>query len=365
MILMNNFKKEYTDIKPSIDKAIFTTLNKGFHILGPSVNKFENEFARYIGATYCVSVANGLEALQIALMAVGIKPGDEVLTVSNSAVATSLAIGNLGAVPVFVDIDEYYHMDISKIEEKITKITKAILPVHLYGQTADMKGILKIAKKYKLKVIEDACQAHGAEIEGRKAGTFGIVGAFSFYPTKNLGGYGDGGAIVTSNKEIYTAARKLRNYGSEKRYYHSIKGLNSRLDELQAAILSVKLAHLPRYIKKRNEIALIYLENLKDVKQISLPKIRVGALHSFHLFAIEAQNRTELMDFLVKNGVQTLIHYPLPIHKQICYTEYNNLVLKETEKVSKRVLSLPIHPYLSNKEAYRVCKLIKNFYENK
>lgn len=360
---MNDFKKEYKELKSFVNKAIDESLKSGWHIMGPMVEKFEREFASYVGARYCISVANGLEALQIALLACDIKSGDEVLTVSNSAVATTLAISHINAVPVFIDIDEYHHMDANKIEEKITNRTKAILPVHLYGQATDIQKILNIARKHKLKVIEDACQSHGAELDGKKAGVFGMASAFSFYPTKNLGAYGDGGAIITNNKKVYETARKLRNYGSDKRYYHSLKGLNSRLDELQAAILSVKLKRLSGYIAKRNTIAKIYLDNLKNVSEITLPQIRTNALHSFHLFVIKAKKRNKLMGYLKKNGIQTLIHYPLPIHKQQCYQEYNNLSLPVTEEESRSILSLPIHPYLTKKEVLKVCLYVKKFYE--
>lgn len=364
MILMNDFKKEYKALEKDIKHALGDVLDSGWYILGPRVEAFEKEFAVYNGAKYCIGVASGLEALQIALMAVGTKHGDEVLTVSNSAVATTLAITNLGAVPVFIDIDEYYHMDVTKIEEKITQSTKAIIPVHLFGQTANMKKIVRIAKKHNLKVIEDACQAHGASLDGLMAGTFGDAGAFSFYPTKNLGGYGDGGAIITNSKKIYEKSKMLRNYGQKNRYYHEIRGLNSRLDELQAAILSAKLPMLNSFIVKRNKIADIYYSQLESVKQINLPKVRKNALHSFHLYVIHTERRDALMSYLKDNHIQTLIHYPVPIHKQECFREYNRIKVEKTEKIAGKILSLPVHPYLSEREVLRICKLIKKFYEH-
>ena len=363
MILMNDFQKEYKVLRLDINKAIESVLKSGWHILGPRVKRFEQEFASFIGAKYCVGVANGLEAIQIALMACGIKANDEVLTVSNSAVATALAITNIGATPVFVDVDKYHHMDVNSIEDKITDKTTAILPVHLFGQVANMEAIIRIAKKYKLKVIEDACQAHGAELNGKKAGVFGSASAFSFYPTKNLGGYGDGGAIITNDRKVFEMARKLRNYGSDVRYIHTLKGINSRLDEIQAAILSLKLKKLNSFIKNRNKIANLYFENLKDIDQITLPLVRKNSYHSFHLFVVMAKNRINLMEYLKEKGIQSLIHYPRPIHKQKCYAEFNKLNLPITEDNSNVVLSLPIHPYLTKKEVLTVCRHIKNFYK--
>lgn len=365
MIPMNDFKKEYVQSRPQMLKAIDQTLQSGQYILGKNVKKFERNFAEYIGARYCIGVANGLEALQISLMALGIGKGDEVITVSNTAVATALAITNAGAKPVFVDIDDYYHIDVNKIEEKITKRTKAIIPVHLFGQVVDIVGLLKIAKKYNLKVIEDACQAHGASYKSKKAGVFGDAGCFSFYPTKNLGSYGDGGAITTNSKKIYEKCKMLRNYGQKDRYHHAIKGLNSRLDEIQAAILNEKLKELDFLNKKRNELAKLYFQSLKDVPQIIRPKIRPSNYHVFHLFVIQAKNRGSLIEFLKNHGVESLIHYPIPIHKQKCYQEYNNLSVPKTEKFASKILSLPINPFINKNEVLKISKLIKEYYKNK
>ena len=365
MIVMNDFKKEYKAVKPLINDAIKRCLESGWFILGKEVTTFEKQFADYLGTTYCVGTANGLEAIQITLMALGIKKGDEVITVSNSAVATSLAISNIGAIPVFADIDDYYHMDPKDVEKKITKKTKVLLPVHLFGQTAHIKHLRQLAKKYRLFLVEDACQAHGAKQNEKYAGTFGIAGCFSFYPTKNLGGYGDGGAIVTNNKKLYEKIIMLRNYGQKNRYEHLVKGLNSRLDEMQAAILGAKLPTFNQQIQKRNELATIYLHELRNIKEIQLPKTRDGAYHAYHLFVINAKKRTSLQQYLKDHGVQTIIHYPIPIHKQICYKEYNTISLPKTEHAAKQILSLPLHPFLTKKEVITVCEIIKSFYAKK
>jgi len=364
MILMNDFKKEYLHYKPSIDKAIQEVLDSGWYILGEQGKAFETEFAAYIGTKYAISVGNGLEALQIALMALGIGKGDEVLTVSNSAVATALAISNLGATPIFVDIDEFYHIDTTKLEAHITPQTKAIIPVHLFGQTVDMDSLNEFAKKHNLAVIEDACQAEGASYKGKKAGALGTMGAFSFYPTKPLGAYGDGGAITTDSEELYNKCVMLRNYGQKDRYSHEMKGLNSRFDEIQAAVVRVKLRELDSLNQKRNKLAQLYMKELADVSQIVLPKVRENTQHAFHLFVIQAQNRDGLMQHLKENGIQSLIHYPIPIHKQKCYEEFNNLKLEKTEEFAKTILSLPMHSFMEQEEVLKVCKEIKNFFNN-
>lgn len=361
---MNDFKKEYASIKPEIDVALNRMLESGWYILGHEVEEFEKAFATYQETEYAVGVANGLDALMISLMALGVGKGDEVLTVSNTAVATVLAITNAGATPIFVDVDENYLMDVTKVEEKITSKTKAIIPVHLFGQMADMETLTEIAKKHNLVIVEDACQAHGAKQNGKKSGSIGITGCFSFYPTKNLGGFGDGGAIVMNDKELYEKCKMIRNYGQRNRYYHEIKGINSRLDEMQAAILSVKLNHLEEYVSKRNEIAHMYTKQLADVKQIKLPQTPEGNYHAFHLYVIEAENRDGLLKHLIDNEVASLIHYPVPVHKQECYEEFNNVSLPNTEKFSKTILSLPIHPFLTEEEVTKVCNVIKSFYKN-
>jgi len=364
MIVMNDFKKEYNFFETEINKAITNTLESGWYILGKNVEDFERNFAQYIGTKYCIGVANGLEALQIALMALGIGKGDEVITVSNSAVATVLAITNSGAKPVFVDIDEYYLMDVEKIEEKITPRTKAIIPVQLFGQMANMKRLKQIAKKHNLKIIEDACQAHGALQNGKKSGSIGSLGCFSFYPTKNLGGYGDGGAITTNSKKLYEACKMLRNYGQKNRYYHKTIGMNSRLDELQAAILNEKLRHLDEMIDRRRTIADLYTKLLQGIKEIALPKPGKNNVHAYHLYVIRTKKRNGLQEHLKRKDIQSLIHYPVPIHKQECYREYNKISLPKTERFSAEVLSLPIHPFITEEEVEKVCNEIRSFFQS-
>lgn len=362
MIVMNDFQKEYNVIRKETTKAITDCLASGWYILGAQVQDFEKAFASYIGSTYCIGVANGMEALQIALMAKEIGPGDEVITTAHSAVATALAISNAGAKPVFVDTDQYHHLNINGLEKHITPKTRAIIPVHLFGQVVAIKEFQKLAKKHNLVLIEDACQAHGASFNGKMAGSFGDLGCFSFYPTKNLGGYGDGGAITTNSKELYEKCKMLRNYGQINRYEHLICGLNSRLDELQAAILLVKLKHLDNFILKRNIVAGWYRQELQDIAEISLPRVRNGATHAYHLFVIETEKRDALQAHLKVQGIQSLIHYPIPIHKQACYKDFNNLILPQTETAAKTILSLPIHPLLSQKDVKQIGGAIKQFY---
>jgi len=362
MIYFNNFRKEYSYIKKEIDSSIAKVLRSGTFILGKMVESFEESFANYLGVKYCIGVGNGLDALKISLMALGIGKGDEVITTPLSAVATALPIKEVGAVPIFIDIDEFYHIDTKKIENKITKKARAIIPVHLYGQSVDLESIIKISKKYNLYVIEDAAQAHGADFKGKKVGTFGELGCFSFYPTKNLGAYGDGGAIVTNNKELYEKCKMIRNYGQRDRYRHDIIGVNSRLDEIQAAILLTKLKHLDYFNNERKKIANNYREFLNNIDKIKLPKIRENANHVFHLFVIEAENRNMLRNYLKSYGITTLVHYPIPIHKQKCFSEFNKLNLPVVEKKVENILSLPIHPFLSKKDINYVAKKIKDFY---
>lgn len=364
MILMNDFKAEYKFFENALDKVIKKSLRSGWYILGGRVSEFENNFAKFIGTKYAIGVANGMEALQISLLALGIGDGDEVITVSNSAVATALAITNVGAKPVFADIDEYQHLDVSDLEKKISKKTKAVIPVHLFGQSADIGPIIKIAKKHKLKVVEDACQAHGAKFEGRRVGSFSDLGCFSFYPTKNLGAYGDGGMITTNSKKLYELCLMYRNYGQKNRYEHLVKGLNSRLDELHAAILNEKLKSLVYLNGRRKKAAKRYFECLRGVDGIELPKVRGNGEHVFHLFVIKTQKRDKLQKYLKDKGINTLIHYPIPIHKQRCLRgEFKNTKLPETEKASKLILSLPIHPFIEDREIEYISKIIKEFFK--
>lgn len=358
---MNDFRREYDDLQVQLLPEIAAFMSRGVYVLGPDVADFESKFAAYIGCKYAVGVANGMEAIQIALLAAGVGPGDEVITVANSAVATALAVTAVGAAPVFVDIDRYHHLDPQKLARALTPRTKVILPVHLFGQVADMRQISAFARKHNLLVIEDACQAHGAMLGGKKAGSFGDLGCFSFYPTKNLGAAGDAGAITTDSKKYYDLCLKLRNYGQKSRYEHVVRGLNSRLDPLQAVILKFKLGRLDAAIAKRRQLAQIYLDELSGLTDIVLPRERPGTKHNYHLFAIETDRRDALQDYLYKNGIQTLIHYPIPIHKQGCYREFAGVSLPQTEIKSRRLLSLPIYPYLEEAEIRQVSREIKKY----
>lgn len=364
-ILMNDFSREHGASGSSLVKKLDTFLTAGQYILGPNVAAFEREFAQYVGSKYCVGVGNGLEAIQIALMGLGIGKGDEVITVSNSDVATALAIVYVGATPVFVDVDEYFHMDPGLLERAITKRTKAILPVHLFGQVADMSAILDVAKKHKLIIVEDACQAHGATYKGKYAGTIGIAGCFSFYPTKNLGAAGDAGAIVTDNKALYEKSLMLRNRGASKRCVHVLRGLNSRLDEIQAVILRHKLRRLSVMNTKRRHIAARYFSLLGDTTEIGLPIERKNARHVYHQFVISVPRREKLMRYLSIHGVDSLVHYPTPIHKQLSFSEFRRISLPKTEKFMKVILSLPVHPFMTENQINTVVDLIKRFYREK
>jgi dTDP-4-amino-4,6-dideoxygalactose transaminase len=365
MIPMNDFKLQYHSIKEEVDKAISDVLESGWYILGENVKSFEKEFADYCGSKFAVGVGNGLEALQLAMLAHGIGNGDEVITVANTAVATALAISFTGAKPVFVDIDpENYGMDVSQIKKRITKKTKAILPVHLFGHPVDMDPLVELAESSGLLVIEDASQAEGAEYRGRKAGALGDIGCFSFYPTKNLGAYGDGGVVTTDDKKIAEKLSLLRNYGQKTRYVHLIKGLNSRLDEIQAAILKVKLKHLDEWNEKRRDIAKLYSELLQGTS-VFCPVEKDYARHVYHLYVIRCQRRDQLQRFLDSRGVVTLIHYPIPIHLQKAYDDLRVLrgSLPVTEKIADEILSLPIFPELEKGQIEEVAGSIKTFLE--
>ena len=361
-IPFNDFKKEYQAHKPEVDLAIQRVLDSGHYILGKTVQTFEEEFSNYLDVAHTIGVANGMEALQIALMALDIGPGDEVITTSLSAVATALAIRAVGATPIFVDIDEYYHTSAEEIEKHLTPNTKAIIPVHLYGQPANIERICTIAREHNVAVIEDCAQAHGATVHGKKIGTFGIMGCFSFYPTKNLGAYGDGGAVVTNDAELAEKMQMMRNYGQKNRYEHIVYGLNSRLDELQAGILSVKLRTLDQENAARNAIASQYRGALQSIAQITLPLQRANVGHAYHLFVVRAKRRDELQIFLKESGVATLIHYPIPIHKQPIFPESHNVGLPVTERVVDQILSLPCNPFLTSEEVQYTCGLIVEFY---
>jgi dTDP-4-amino-4,6-dideoxygalactose transaminase len=353
-------------MKKQMDDAWKEVSRSGWFVLGDQVSAFEKEFAAYLDVPYAVGVGNGTEALHLALAAFGVTRGDEVITVPNTAIPTLNAISATGAKPVLVDIDvQTFTMDPTQIEKKITRHTKVILPVHLYGHCADMDPILKIAKKHKLLVLEDACQAHGAEYKGKKAGSLSPMGCFSFYPSKNLGAYGDGGMVVTQSKTFASRLRLLRNYGQRKKYHHAIKGFNSRLDELQAAILRKKLNQLDRWNRKRRQLAKRYSTDLKGLPIVT-PAEASWARHCFHLYVIRVQKRNKLMNWLFRKGVQTQIHYPVPVHRQGAYRDLKISpgAFPEAEKACRQILSLPLYPELKNEEQEKVISAIRVFFGN-
>jgi dTDP-4-amino-4,6-dideoxygalactose transaminase len=375
MVPFLNLQRQYRRIQKKILSATKKVYEKGIFILGEEVSAFEEEFAQYCGVHYGVGVASGTDALYLGLKAVGIGNGDAVITVANSFIATALAISFTGATPLFVDIDpETYTMDPNALErliksrmiKKRKQDIKAILPVHLYGHPAEMDAIMDIAARYDLIIIEDGCQAHGAEYRGKKVGSFGMLGCFSFYPTKNLGGYGDGGMVVTDHKDVYEKLLLLRCYGEEKKYNHVLKGTNSRLDEIQAAILRVKLDYLDQWIEERRRIAWLYTRMLES-RRIICPIEREYARHVYHLYVIQTGERNDLQAFLQEHEIATLIHYPVPIHLQETYKDlgYCSGDLPLSEESSRRILSLPCFPEMGDSEIEEVSEAIRRFFEGK
>ena len=346
-----------------IEKVLHKVIKSGWYILGTEVDLFEKEFAEYCGTDHCIGVANGLDALTIILKAYGIGEGDEVIVPSNTYIASVLSVSANGADPILVEPDiASYNIDPKKIEEKITSRTKAILAVHLYGQSADMNAINQIAEKYNLKVIEDAAQAHGATYTGKRTGNLGNAAGFSFYPGKNLGALGDAGAITTNDGQLAEKIRALRNYGSHVKYENLYKGVNSRLDEIQAAILRIKLKELDRENERRREIATYYLNHINNSK-IILPKIVNQELssHVWHLFVVRTKEREKLQSYLREKGIQTLIHYPVPPHKQQAYKEWSNLSYPISEQIHNEELSLPISPVQSIETTRKIVEVINSF----
>lgn len=361
-----NLAASYLELKKEIDKTLKNVLSFGWYILGENVSLFEKEFADYCGTQYCIGVGNGMDALELVLRAYEIGLGDEVIVPANTYIATVLAIMNVGAVPILVEPNLFtYNLDPNKIEAAITRKTKTVLPVHLYGQCADMRKIGEICKKNNLVLIEDAAQAHGAIYYGRKAGNLGDGAGFSFYPGKNLGGFGDGGAVTTNNGRIADYVRTARNYGSKKKYYNLIKGVNSRLDEIQAAILRVKLKFLDKWNARRRIIAKYYLDHLNSFRNENfiLPVVAKGNTHIWHLFVIRSKKRNKLISYLEEHGIETLVHYPVPPYKQLALKEIRYLSPKFpiTNKLSQEVLSLPIGPHLTKQETAYVCETVNKF----
>lgn len=361
-ISFNQLDRGYQKFKYEYDKAAISTLESGCYIMGANVNKFEEEFATFIGSRYCIGLNSGLDALILAFRALEIGEGDEVIVPANTYIASVLGITENRAIPIFVEPDKFYNLDADKIEDKINDNTKAILVVHLYGQAANIKKIREIADKYKLYLIEDCAQSHGAKFNGKTTGTWGDIGCFSFYPTKNIGAFGDSGAIVTDNEEVYEKMKMLRNYGSKVKYHNEILGVNSRLDEIQAALLSVKLRHYDELSKERAEIANSYLNGIINTK-VELPAIRESADHVWHLFIVRTDNREKLQMYLSENGISTQIHYPIPPHLSRAYN-YLGHKLGEypiTEKYANTVISLPIYEGMTKKEINYVINTINKY----
>ncbi|NOZ20341.1 MAG: DegT/DnrJ/EryC1/StrS family aminotransferase [Planctomycetes bacterium] len=363
MIPILELKRQYLSIKEEIDAAVAEVFESGWFVLGKNVEAFEQEFAQYCGTEFAVGVGSGVEAIHLALLACGIGPGDEVITVAHTAVPTALGISFAGATPVFVDIlPDTYVMDVDQVEAKITDRTKAILPVHLYGLTVDMDPLLELATDHGIKVIEDAAQAHGATYKGQRAGAIGDAGCFSFYPSKNLGAFGEGGLVTTNDETVADQVRMLRNYGQEDRYHHKLKGYNSRLDELQAATLRVKLRRLAEWNARRREIAVTYNKGLSDSGVIT-PVEPLGREHVYHLYVVRSRARDALREHLKEQDVGTQIHYPIPVHLQEAYSDLGlgEGALPETERAAADILSLPIYPELTDDEVRQVIEAVKSF----
>jgi dTDP-4-amino-4,6-dideoxygalactose transaminase len=356
-----DLKASYVELKEEIDEAIKRVLDSGWYVLGQEVEQFEAEYANYCKTKYCIGVGNGLDALHLALLALGVGAGDEVIVPSNTYIATWLAVSQCGATPVPVEPNEYTHnIDVEKIESAITERTKVILPVHLYGQSADLEPILLLAKKYDLKVLEDAAQSHGATYNGTRIGGHGDVVAWSFYPGKNLGALGDGGGVTTNSPEIAQKIRALRNYGSEEKYVNRMLGFNSRLDPLQAAVLRVKLKYLDQWNQCRSDVAKVYLEELNG-QQLILPMKSSFSEPVWHLFVVRSQDRFSLQETLKSQGVNTLIHYPIPPHLQTAYQYlgFHQGSFPIAEKLANEVLSLPISPQMTIQQVSHVIHSMK------
>jgi len=358
-----DLKAQYDSIKTEIDEAIGQVIISSSFVLGPAVARFEEDFARFCQCGQTVGVNSGTSALFLTMKGLGIGPGDEVITAANTFMATAAAIIYTGATPVLVDVDPVTsNIDLSKIEAAITSKTRVIIPVHLYGCMVDMDGVNAIAGKHNLFVIEDACQAHGARFKGKPAGSFGLAGCFSFYPGKNLGAYGEGGAVVTSDIKLAATIRKLRDHGSDRKYHHDLIGYNARMDGIQGAVLGVKLKHLEEWNKQRNRVAARYRRNLRDLPVV-LPGEFPDCYPVYHLFVIEVDDRDGLQNFLSESGIPTLIHYPIPIHRQKGYLDAGFAAgsYPITERLSGRILSLPIYPELADEQVDFISSKIREF----
>ncbi|MFH1045730.1 MAG: DegT/DnrJ/EryC1/StrS family aminotransferase [Candidatus Omnitrophota bacterium] len=369
MIPLLDLRKQYHTIKDEIDQRIAEILESGNFILGPEVKKLEEEMARFCQVKYAAGVASGTDALELALRALGVGRGDEVITTPFTFIATTEAITQVEAKVVFAEIDlDTYNINLEQIKKKITPRTKAIIPVHLYGLPCQIKEVIEIARRHKLYVIEDCAQAIGAEYQGQKVGSFGDVGCFSFFPSKNLGGYGDGGMVVTNNEKINEQVRMLRVHGSKNKYFHQVEGRNSRLDEIQAGILRIKLNHLNAWNEQRRKNARIYTEAFKAAgltDKMAVPQEVEGSTHVFHLYVVRVPRRDQLLEFLKSQSIFAAIHYPVPLHLQEVYRGQGH---KEgsfpiSEKAAREIISLPFYPELTKEEILTVVQAIKEFYD--
>jgi dTDP-4-amino-4,6-dideoxygalactose transaminase len=360
-----DLKTQYKSIKDEIDAEIGKVLENTAFAGGPFVKAFEKDFAEYCNVKHAIGCGSGTEALWIILLAMGVGPGDEVITTPNTFIATAEAITFVGATPVFVDVVEpSYSMDPTVLEAAITNKTRAIIPVHIFGQVCDMDPIMDIADRYGLKVIEDACQAHGAEYKGKRAGSIGDAAAFSFYPGKNLGAFGEGGGITTNDDELAAWMHMFLNHGQEKKYYHEIIGWNGRLDGIQGAVLKVKLGHLDKWNELRRSHAARYRALLLDVKDLSLPVEEDYSSHVYHIFAVRCKERDELLAYLNENGIGAGIHYPVPVHLQSAYSElgYSEGSFPVAEQSASEFISLPMFPDMTDEQIERVVSVVKKFY---
>lgn len=361
-IMPNRLDRGFFKYQKEYEQKALDVLRSGWYVLGHEVKSFEEEFAAFTGAKHCVGLASGLDSLWIAFRILGIGSGDEVIVQGNTYIASVMGITINGATPIFVEPDEYYNIDTKKIEEKITDKTKAVLVVHLYGQASKMDDIMALAKKYNLRVIEDCAQSHGACYNGQMTGTFGDIGCFSFYPSKNLGAFGDGGAVVTNDPQIAEEFRIFRNYGSEKRYYNKLVGINSRLDEIQAALLRVKLTHIEELAREKEAIASQYLAELKGTL-FELPKVREKATSIWHQFVLKCENREEFITYLKEKGIGTIIHYPIPPHlsEAYQYLGYQKGDFPITEEYANKVLSIPMYNGMTEEELVFIIKTMNQF----
>lgn len=363
-IQTNRLDRGFEKYQSEFEQKALEVLRSGWYVLGQEVSAFEQEFATFTGAQHCVGVGSGLDALILAVRALGIGEGDEVIVQGNTYIASVMGITINGAKPVFVEPDEYYQIDVEQIEEKITPRTRALMVVHLYGHVAQMDRIVELCKKHDLKLIEDCAQSHGACFEEQITGTFGDVGCFSFYPSKNLGGFGEGGAVVTDNAQLADAIKVLRNYGSEKRYYNKVVGMNSRLDELQAGLLRVRLAHLEEITQEREMLAARYEDGIKNA-DIILPKTRKGSRTVWHQYVVRTRERDVLQKYLNQKEIGTIIHYPIPPHLSEAYKNlgYCRGDLPVTEQYADEVLSIPMYNGMTNEEQERVIRVINEYNE--